>query len=280
MKGGFAMGSRKARLLFILILIWGVSVLSSEALAQEPFTVTSWGRFFSGIESGYQWISGDFVIPAGGRPGSGARIYIGPDLGVDQAESLSILADAEILDTHYFNIDYFMCLATGLKRIQRDLLFHNRLYPENSLVDTRVDMNWLRTTYAYKFVNIESWRICPSIGVHYVRCGVTLNGENEDGANTSNTRKLDAIFPTIGVQARYLAPYGLDFRAEWEGMHLITMGLVSSFHLSSNWEIYPDIRLSFGFTNRLVSSIEDNQTLNNEWFYNLTGFSGGLAFGF
>ncbi|MHB8205724.1 MAG: hypothetical protein ACYDHG_18755, partial [Desulfomonilaceae bacterium] len=74
--------------------------------------------------------------------------------------------------------------------------------------------------------------------------------------------------------------YGLDFKAEWEGMHLITIGLISSLQLCANWEIYPDIRLSIGFTNRLVSSIEDNQELNNEWFYNMTGFTGGIAFGF
>lgn len=271
---------KKAWVILALILFSGVIVYVDETLAQEPFALTSWGRFFSGIEWGYQWILGDFVIPAGGRPGSGARIFVGPDLGVDQTESVKVFTDAEILSTHYLNLDYFMCLATGLKRVQRDLIFHNRLYPENSLLDTRIDLNWLRFTYAFKFFDIESWDICPSMGVHYVRCGVTLNGENEEGPNTSNTRKLDAIFPTVGLQARFLAPYGLDFKAEWEGMSLITLGLISSLQLTSNWEIYPDIRISLGFTNRLVSSVESNQEVNNEWFYNLTGFTSAIAFGF
>ncbi|MGO8820797.1 MAG: hypothetical protein ACLQO6_06160 [Desulfomonilaceae bacterium] len=274
------MGVKKISLVLMSVLIWGMAGSLGDALAQEPFTLTSWGRFFSGIEWGYQWVAGDFVIPAGGRPGSGARIFLGPDLGADQTESVKIFTDAEILNTHYLNLDYFMCLATGLKRVQRDLLFHNKLYPENSLVDTRVDINWLRFTYAYRLFDIDSWNICPSIGIHYLRCGVTLNGENEEGPNTSNNRKLDATFPTIGVQARFLAPYGLDFKAEWEGMHLITIGLISSLQLCANWEIYPDVRLSIGVTNRLVSSIEDNQELNNEWFYNMTGFTGGIAFGF
>jgi hypothetical protein len=109
---------------------------------------------------------------------------------------------------------------------------------------------------------------------------VSLNGETEKGLNTSNTRRLDAIYPTVGIQARYPAPYGLDFRLEWEGMHLITMGLISSFRLSTNFEIYPDVRFDFGFTHRMVSSVENNQTLNNEWFYNLTGVAGGVSFGF
>jgi hypothetical protein len=280
MKGGLAMRSKKSRLLFLLMLFFGIANYTDQALAQEPFTLTSWGRFFAGIDLGYQWISGDFVIPAGGQPGSGGRIYIGPDLGVDQTESISILGDGQILNNHFVNIEYFMCLATGLKRIQRELMFHNRLYPEDSLVDTRIDMNWLRITYAFKFLDIDSWAICPSFGFHYVGCGVSLNGETEKGINTSNTRRLDAIYPTVGIQARYPAPYGLDFRLEWEGMHLITMGLISSFRLSTNFEIYPDVRFDFGFTHRMVSSVENNQTLNNEWFYNLTGVAGGVSFGF
>ena len=73
---------------------------------------------------------------------------------------------------------------------------------------------------------------------------------------------------------------GLEFRAEWEGMSLITLGLVSNFQLSSNWELYPDVRLSLGFTQRLVSSVENNQELNNEWFLSSTGFTGGVSFGF
>ena len=274
------MRSKKAPIFLALLLILVIDVFVGNALAQEPFTLTPWGRFFSGIEWGYQWLSGDFIIPAGGRPGSGARILVGPDLGADQTESVKVFADGKIFDAHYLNLDYFMCLATGLKRIQRDLIFHNRLYPESALVETRVDINWLRFMYAFKLLEIQSWNICPAFGAHYVRCGITLNGENEEGPNTSNTRKLDAVFPTLGIQARFPAPYGIDFKVEWEGMHLITLGLISYLDVTTDWEIYPDVRLSFGFTNRLVSSVEDNQELNNEWFYNLTGFTGGIAFGF
>jgi hypothetical protein len=280
MKGGLLMRFKRICLTVLLLLVLGNLNYTDEVLAQQPFTLTSWGRFFTGVDLGYQWLSGDFVIPAGGRPGSGGRIYIGPDLGVDQTESISILADGQILENHFVNVEYFMCLATGLKRIQRDLMFHNRLYPEDSVVDTRIDMNWLKCTYAFKLFDIESWAICPSFGFHYVGNGVSLNGETEKGINTSNTRRLDAMFPTVGIQARYPAPYGLDFRLEWEGMHLIVMGLISSFRLSTNLEIYPDLRFDFGFTHRMVSRVENNQTLNNEWFYNLTGVSGGVAFGF
>ncbi|MGC8658932.1 MAG: hypothetical protein ACP5U1_07635 [Desulfomonilaceae bacterium] len=274
------MRSKRTQIFLILLLMLSMDLFTHAALAQEPFTLTPWGRFFSGMEWGYQWISGDFVIPAGGRPGSGARIIVGPDLGADQTESVKVFADGKIFDAHYLNLDYFMCLATGLKRIQRDLIFHNRLYPESSLVDTRIDLNWLRLTYAFKLLEVQSWNICPSFGAHYVSSGVTLNGENEEGPNTSNTRKLDAFFPTLGVQARFAAPYGVDFKIAWEGMHLITLGLISYFEMSTDWEIYPDVRLSLGFSNRLVSSVENNQELNNEWFYNLTGFTGGIAFGF
>ena len=274
------MRSKKACLIALLIHVVLISNFADTVFSQQPFTLTSWGRFFTGIDWGYQWISGDFVIPAGGRPGSGGRVYIGPDLGVDQAESLSVFGDAQILEAHFVNIEYFMCLATGLRRMQREVMFHNRLYPEEAVVDTRLDMNWLRLIYAFKFLDVQSWAICPSLGLHHVKVGVSLSGENEEGANTSNTRRLDAVYPTLGIQARYLAPHGLDFRAEWEGMHLITMGLISSFRLSSNWEIYPDVRFDIGFNHRIVSCIENNQTLNNEWFYNLTGFVGGIAFGF
>lgn len=254
--------------------------ISSEAFAQESFRLFPSARFFTGLDWGYYFVSGDFLVPAGGRPGSGSKIDAYSDLGMSQTEAVTIGVEGTILDDHFINLDYSTFMPTGLRKINRDFLFHNKLYTEGTLISSKIEFNWLRFFYAYRAYEEGSIRVSPALGFNYVRFGATLNSSTDDGELQSNSRTLDVAYPTLGMEMRFLAPYGLEFRWQFEAMSLITRGFVAVNKASANWEIYPDIQINFCVSNRFTQSVEDNQELNNEWMFSLTGLSAGIAFGF
>jgi hypothetical protein len=254
-----------------------VTMSVGAAYSQESFRLSPHAQFAVGMEWSHLWLSGQMRIPAGGQPGSGTRINVSKVLGIDQTEASSITLHGEILDKHLVGIDYLMMLPTGLKRVQDEFRFQNKTYVVGSLVETSLDFNWLRATYGYKLVDFPGFWIAPQVGIHHVRLSATLKGPTKEAGVISNTRRLDGTYPAIGLDARYLLPYGIDVRLEIEGFHLITRGFVAWSRAGMLWEIYPDIILTFWGSNRLVHYLETNQPLNNEWFYSLTGVSGGIA---
>ncbi len=107
------------------------------ACAQEPFRLTPAARFLLGMEWSYLWLSGEMLVPAGGRPGSGSRVDVPVELGVDQGEATSITFDASILDNHLLNFDYLMFAPTGIKRAPRTFRFHNKTYLSGTSLETQ-----------------------------------------------------------------------------------------------------------------------------------------------
>lgn len=225
-------------------------------------------------------MSGNTLIPAGGRPGSGTKVDVAADLGVDQGEGTTVSLNAAILDAHLVDFDYLMYSPTGLKRPSRTFVFHNRTYTPDHVVETRVDLNWLRLSYGYKFWDFSPFWIAPRFGVHHIRNTTTINGMTEEEGMTSNTRSLDGTYPVLGLEARCLFPYGIDTSVELEGVHLITRGFLTLMRINAHWEIHPDVVLTLGGSSRIVQYLEDHQPLNNEWFLLLSGWSAGISFAF
>jgi len=255
-------------------------LLYGEALGQEPFRLIPEVRFLLGMESSYQWLWGNMLIPAGGRPGSGNSVDFLGDLGVDRGEASAVSLQVTVLDNHVFYADFLMFSPTAVKKAPRTFRFHNQTYTEGSEIETRIDFNWLHASYGYKLWSDPSWWVAPKIGVNYLVYSATLNGKSEEADVTSNNRTLDGTYPVLGLEARYLFPHGLDLSAELEGVHLITRGYLSTLRLGVTWEIYPDVVTAFSCSNRLVQYVEDHQPLNNEWFANMIGLSAAISFSF
>ena len=263
-----------------LLTISIMTIISQVAYAEEPFQLTPNARFVFGMERSTMLVSGETLIPAGGQPGSGTRVDVSSQLGVGYAEGTSVIFQGSILDKHLLNFGYLMATPTGEKKIGESFRFQNKTYPEGTLLETRLDFNWLRLCYGYKFLDLSAKWIAPRIGLHYVNCAATINGESEEAGVISNTRRLDGVYPVIGMEARYLMPHGLDVSMELEGIHLITRGFLTMFTIGATWETYPNVLFSATVSSRLVQYVEDNQVLNNQWTYGLTGLSMGILFGF
>jgi hypothetical protein len=265
----------------VLLLVASIMALPPcPAMAEEPFRLLPGARFLMGMDWSMLWLSGEMLIPAGGQPGSGTKVDVSSELGVGQAEGSTFSLECTILDKHLLEFDNLIFSPTGLKQPQREFRFQNRTYPAGAFLETRLDMNWMRFNYGYKLVEERSWWIAPRIGAHYLRCITSVNGETKEEGVISNTRSLDAFYPVIGLEGRYLFPYGIDAGMQMEAVHLITRGFLTMIRFGINWEIHPNMVFTVGAFNRAVQYIEDNQALNNEWLYLISGYSAGVSFGF
>lgn len=266
---------------FGVVLVIGImTMLCGSAFAQEPYQLTPHAQFRFGMDRGIMLISGETLIPAGGQPGSGTRVDVTSQLGVESGESSAVIFRGAIRNKHLLNFRYFSTLPTGVKRTVLPFRFQNKTYPAGSMLETRIEFNWLEFSYGYMILEKASQSIGPRIGFQYVNCAATINGESEEAGVISNTRRLDALYPVIGFETRYLMPHGLELSMEMEGIHLITKGFLAALKVGALWETYPNVIVSVEASSRLVQYVEDNQVLNNQWTYSLTGLSMGILFGF
>ncbi len=231
-----------------------------------------------GMDWGTQWIWGDTLIPAGGRPGSGNRIDLWTDLGMDQSEDMSVYFNASLYDAHMLNLSFLYFSPSGSRTLNRTIIFQNRTYRPETRIDSKVDMNWSRLLYGYRIVDFGYMWMAPKLGAHYVRNTITLNGDTQEEGIISNTRSLDGLYPVLGFETRYRLPYGLDFSWEFEGDYLFGRGYITMTQLGARWQIHPEMALTLNSTHRAIQYRENNQPLNNEWTYSLLGWSAGVLF--
>jgi hypothetical protein len=258
----------------------GVVLFSGVTTAQETFQLTPAVRSLFGMEYGYFWFSGETLIPAGGRPKSGTMVSVSGELGVDQGEATTIVLQSEILGSHLLELDVLASWPTGLKRVENSFRFQNKTYFSGTMLETKLDLNWMRLAYGYKLLDTDNWWLAPRIGLHYIHYGITVNGESWEAGLISNTRRLDAIYPVLGVETRYVLPYGFDISLEMEGIYLFTGGFLTLARVGTRWRMHPDVVLALDCSSRMVRRVGDNQLLNNEWFVSMFGLSGGFLFAF
>lgn len=247
--------------------------------AQESFRIIPGAKFLIGMDWGNFWLWGDLLIPAGGQLGSGTKID-SSSLGLDWGETTSVRFNSIILSDHLVELDYLSYSPSGLKRPSKSFRFQNRTYSPEDLLETKLDFNWFRFCYGYKLWDMSEFWIAPKIGIHHIRHTATINGFSEEEGFISNTRSLDGTYPVVGLETRYLFPYGIDLGLSFEGIHLITRGFLAQTQINVQWEVHPDVVLFLGLAGKVVQYIEDNQPLNNEWFYILSGWSAGISFTF
>jgi hypothetical protein len=207
-------------------------------------------------------------------------VSVSGELGVDQGEATTVTLQSEILDSHLLDLSVLASWPTGLKRVQNAFRFQNKTYPVGAMLETKLDLDWTRVAYGYKFIDLESWWLAPRIGLHYIHYGITINGESLEAGVISNTRRLDALLPVLGIEARLLLPYGFDISFETEGIYYFTRDFLALVRLGTRWRMHPDVVLTLDCSSRMVRHVEDNQPLNNEWFVSMFGLSGGFLFAF
>jgi len=267
----------------LLALVAGFWFALGTAMAAPPaesFRLVPGVNSLFGMETGYIWLSGSALIPAGGRPGSGTLVNISDQLGVDQGEATVAILKSVILRSHVLNLDVLMFSPNAVRKVRNAFVFHNKTYEEGTSVETKLDFTWIRLGYGYRVPVLSGLTVAPGMGVHYIRHGITLNAETKRSEFVSNSRQLDGTYPVIGLETRYQFPLGFDLSLELEGIHLVTRGYLILSAFTVSWQAHPDVVLSLGCSDRTVRYLETHQPLNNEWSYNMLGFTAGIAFTF
>ncbi len=272
--------ARTLKIVSVALLILGMSSVPAIGFQAGSFQLIPGVRSWLGLETSYLWLSGGFLVPAGGRPGSGTLVSASGQLGVNQTEAASVYLRSLILSSHLIDLDYWFFAPTGVRQVAEEFRFQNKTYEEGTLVEASLEFNWIRGAYGYRLWKVKGWNLSPRIGVHHVRHRITINAESEEAGLLSNTRKLDGTYPVLGMEARYLFPFGFDLRAELEGIHLITRGFLVHGRIGASWQMHPDVTASVDVFNRTVRFIETNQELNNQWLYIVSGISTSIAFSF
>jgi hypothetical protein len=269
------------RIALVAVVACGLALTPcTESFPRESFRLSPDAKFILGMEGGYIWLTGEILVPAGGRPGSGTRVDLAGELGSSQGETTSVFFQGEIRERHLLDGRLLIASPAGERKITNGLRFHNKTYEPGALIESKLDFQWLELGYGYKLLDLDGWWMAPRLGVHYIYHSLTLNGETSEAGLYSNTRTLDGTFPVIGLESRVTLPLNLDLAIEAEGTHLITRGFLYSVRLGAYWSVYPDVVLTMGALNRQVHYLEDNQPLNNEWYYSIWGVSGGISFTF
>jgi hypothetical protein len=263
----------------LFVLISGVAA-PSHAQQQGSFQLIPGVKCLFGMESGYAWLTGEFLIPAGGQPGSGATVHISEDLGLDQAEVTSASFQTVILDAHRINIDRVMFTPSAERRIHRTLVFHNKTYETGTTVESKIDFTWTRGGYGYALKEWGGFYIGPRVGVHYIHNRISLNAETKEAGLLANSRALDATFPVLGFDVRRELLPGFGAFLDVEGIHLVTRGFLAMGRFSLALEPHPDIVWTGGVWARWAHFLEDNQPVNNEWRMAGLCFWTGLSFSF
>jgi hypothetical protein len=271
---------RKIGLLALNLGLWFSLVSDGVILGQEPFRLIPSARFAIGMEWSDQWLSGEVLIPSGGRLGSGSKIDVYSVLGIDGGQASHVIFRSSLGQRHSLDADFMMFAPSALQRTPASFIFHNRTYNMGTLLESRLDFNWFRVVYGYEFLKFASVSLIPRIGMHYISFSCTINGDSEGYPRSSNTRSLDSIFPVVGLCVRNNLPYGLDLEMELEGIHLISMGYLIMSRVGTKWQFHPDIAARASIFSRIVGREEDNQKLNNEWRFGMLGLSLGISFGF
>lgn len=267
-----------AMILAILMICFNIAI--TDSLARESFRLTSWGKFVLGERWGYVGLAGYIRIPAGGRPGSATRVDVRRYLGVAASESSSLFMEGEILERNLLCLDYDMFQPTSVKRVEQDFKFHNKTYKKGSLVETKLDFNWLRASYTGRIIHRTGYSWGLILAAHHIRHGVTMNSQTVEAGLYSNTRRLDGTYPVLGTEFVIRPGEKSSIRFEAEGVHMITRGYLAALRALGKWEIYPDVVMTGTGGGRLVHFIETNQELNNEWSYGLINGSIGVGFTF
>ncbi len=166
------------------------------------------------------------LIPAGGRPTPARRLICHRIRGRPERRNKCFLPRYDLgHPSGQFRL--FVVLAYRAEAPPRAFIFHNRTYTPENILETKVDLNWLRLSYGYK---LWDFLFCgwPPAGVHHIRNTTTINGVTEEEGLASNTRSLDGTYPVLGLETRVLLPHGIDFGLELEGTHLITRGFLTN----------------------------------------------------
>jgi hypothetical protein len=149
----------------------------------------------------------------GETTGTGDRVDLGDDLGVDQSTTGGYLgAEWRFAPRHRFGFTYTRFTLRGSRQAQRDLHIDDKVYPIGASLESELRLEVIPITYSYSFVKKEDDELAATVGLHWDRLTFKVDGSLSVGPG-SGSRETSVTgnipLPLLGLR------YDHNFSERW-----------------------------------------------------------------
>lgn len=183
----------------------GASLGAEEVLKPGEETVTVMiGAFLPAFRS---------KIEVDDQAGSGDRVDLGRDLGVDQNTSGGWLgAEWRFAPRHRLGFTYSRFTLTGQRAIERELHIGDEIYPVGAALESRLRLEIIPITYSYSLLKRDNDELALTAGLHWSRLSFRVDGSLSLGArdfSNEATASANVPLPLFGLR------YDHHFSERW-----------------------------------------------------------------
>jgi hypothetical protein len=145
--------------------------------------------------------------------GSGDRVDLGDDLGVDQDTSGGwVSAEWRFAPRHRIGFNYSRFTLNGARDLSRTITVGDETFPVGAHVDSQLRLEIIPITYSYSFLKRERDELAATIGLHWSRMSFSVHGSFSAGAQDAthdSVTRADVPLPLLGLR------YDHHFSERW-----------------------------------------------------------------
>jgi hypothetical protein len=135
---------------------------------------------------------------------TGTLISFERDLGLDDSRTLRRFGlQWRPFRKHELALNYFSAPRNGVQQIDRQITFHNQVYPVNALVTTRFDLDYASATYTYWARRSDRDGLGITLGIASLSVDALVRAQRPDVTVTiTESANTDVPVALAGVQSR------------------------------------------------------------------------------
>jgi len=145
--------------------------------------------------------------------GSGSRVDLKDDLGVDQDTSGGWFgAEWRFAPRHRFGLTYSRFTLRGERTIERNLQIDDEIFPVGASLSSSLRLEIMPFTYSYSVIKREHDELALTAGLHWSRLSFAVQGSASLGAqdfSNDASAKANVPLPLVGVR------YDHHFSPRW-----------------------------------------------------------------
>ena len=254
--------------------VWVVAVLTifiaplASAQSDREFSL-SLGVFITDRAS-------DTQIGVSGDSTSGTSVDLEKDLGLDTSDTVfRIDGYYRFNDKHRIDFSAFDLSRTSNKVIDTEIDWNGNIYPVNTTVNGKFDLNIYKLAYTWSFMRRDKGYLGLTGGLYVADIGTRLSAT---GIGDRDGGSITAPLPVVGLRGEYQMSDKWTFRAsaEFFGLEYEQFdGSLTDLYAGIDYQLFDHAAIGLGVNSVTIDvGIEDNGLNGNlDWRYD-----GGLIF--
>ena len=206
----------------------------------------------------------------------GTDVDLENDLGLKRSDAVfRVDAFYKFNEAHRIDVSWFDLSRTASKQIERDIEWNGTLYPLDTTVDSRFELDIYKVAYTWSFLRSERNFLGATGGLYIADTGTALSAGSIGAREVTSAT---APLPVIGLRGQYFFTQKWSFRAsgelfffeqdDWDG-DLLDVYVGVDYEFSDRFAV----GLGFNSVTFDLGVSKENFTGQLDW-----GYSGGLVF--